>query len=112
MHAPSEHRVIVTRAGVKLAAREWGAGDRSLLLVHGLASTSHIFDLLVPHLAGEFRVVAYDQRGHGESSKPSSGYGFDQTAADAAAVIEQAGLDAPIVVGHSWGANVVLELAV
>jgi pimeloyl-ACP methyl ester carboxylesterase len=107
-----ERRRDVRRDSVKLAVRDFGGDGRDLLLVHGLASTSHIFDLLAPELTSGFHVVAYDQRGHGESSKPSSGYGFDQTAADGAAVIRELGLDRPVVVGHSWGANVALELAV
>jgi pimeloyl-ACP methyl ester carboxylesterase len=58
------------------------------------------------------RGVAYDQRGHGRSGKPGHGYGFERTSADAAALIRQLRLRRPIAVGHSWGANVVLELAV
>jgi pimeloyl-ACP methyl ester carboxylesterase len=83
-----------------------------LLLLHGLASTSRIFDLIAPMLAKSFRVVAYDQRGHGESSKPKSGYGFGPLAADVQAVIRATGLERPILLGHSWGANVSLEYAV
>ncbi len=98
--------------GVKLAVRDFGGSGRDLLLLHGLASTSHIFDLVAPRLTRGFRVVAYDQRGHGESSKPSSKYGFAHTTADAIAVIRGLGLRRPIVLGHSWGANVVLELGV
>lgn len=98
--------------GVRLAAREWPGRSRPILLLHGLASTSHIFDLLAPRLAGRHRVVAYDQRGHGESGKPSGGYGFARTAADALAVRRRFGLRRPLVLGHSWGANVALELAV
>lgn len=111
----------VESAGVRLNVRDWpatgtatarGAG-RAALLVHGLASSSHIWDLVAPRLerAG-IHVVAYDQRGHGESGKPPSGYGFDETAADTAAVIRDLRLRRPVVVGHSWGANVTLELAV
>jgi pimeloyl-ACP methyl ester carboxylesterase len=83
------------------------------VLIHGLASSSHIWDLAAPRL-GRLGIepVAYDQRGHGRSTKPTSGYGFDQTTADAAAVIRATGFRRPIVVGHSWGANVALELAV
>jgi pimeloyl-ACP methyl ester carboxylesterase len=98
--------------GVRLHVREWPGGGPAALLVHGLASTSRIWDLVAPRLArAGLHVVAYDQRGHGGSSKPSSGYGFDRTSADAAAVIRTLGLRTPLVVGHSWGANVVLELA-
>lgn len=113
---PAEHRTVVERDGVRLAVREWGPGaDRaegSVLLLHGLASTSHIFDLVAPRLARDLRVVAYDQRGHGESSKPPARYGFEHTATDAAAVIARCRLGRPVVVGHSWGANVALEVGV
>jgi pimeloyl-ACP methyl ester carboxylesterase len=99
--------------GVRLSVRRWPGGPNGALLIHGLASSSHIWDLVAPRL-GRLGIepVAYDQRGHGRSSKPSSGYGFERTAADAAAVIRATGLRRPVVVGHSWGANVALELAV
>jgi pimeloyl-ACP methyl ester carboxylesterase len=98
--------------GVRLAVREWPGPGPALLLLHGLASTSHIWDLVAPRLAWSFHVVAYDQRGHGRSGKPSSGYGFASMTADVAAVIRGLRLRRPVVVGHSWGANVALELAV
>ena len=98
--------------GVRLHVREWPRSRRGALLLHGLASTSHIWDLVAPRLSRlGLHAVAYDQRGHGRSAKPSSGYGFARTVADAAAVTRAAGLRHPIVVGHSWGANVALELA-
>lgn len=103
----------VVSDGVRLHVREWPAKGPSALLVHGLASSSHIWDLVAPKLerAG-VRAVAYDQRGHGRSGKPSSGYGFEHTAGDAAAVVRALRLRRPVVVGHSWGANVALEVAV
>ena len=63
----------VTRDGVKLRVRDHGGGGRDLLCLHGLASSSHIWDLVAPLLVPDFHVVAYDQRGHGRSSKPESG---------------------------------------
>jgi pimeloyl-ACP methyl ester carboxylesterase len=101
--------------GVRLAARAFdtpSAGAPGLLLLHGLASSSHIWDLMLPRLARTFRTVAYDARGHGLSAKPSSGYGFDRTVADALAVIRASRLHRPIVAGHSWGAMVALALSV
>jgi pimeloyl-ACP methyl ester carboxylesterase len=83
-----------------------------VLLLHGLASSSHIWDLVAPRLARDLTVVAYDQRGHGRSGKPSSGYGFERLAADAVAVLRATGSSRRVVAGHSWGANVALELAV
>src|SRR3972149_4540541 len=100
----AEHKPVRVFTG-SLAARE-GEGDApGVLLLHGLASSSHIWDLVAPRLAPALRVVAYDQRGHGRSGKPSSGYGFERVTADALAVIRAAALRRPLAVGHSWGAN-------
>lgn len=106
-----EEELEVRSDGVRLAVRCFRGGEPGILLHHGLASSSHIFDLLVPHLVPAHRVVAYDARGHGRSGKPSSGYGFARLGRDALTVIRATGLRRPIAVGHSWGANVVLELA-
>ena len=112
--APDAARSSEVRSdGVRLHVARWAGGPDGALLIHGLASSAHIWDLVAPRL-GRLGIgsVAYDQRGHGRSAKPSSGYGFEHTTADAAAVIRATGLGRPIVVGHSWGANVALELAV
>jgi pimeloyl-ACP methyl ester carboxylesterase len=115
MNEPPLERIDVVGArGVRLAVRVHGAPSTAapgLLLHHGLASSQRIWDLMLPRLTRRFRVVTYDARGHGLSEKPSSGYGFDPIVADARAVIRAAGLRRPIVVGHSWGATVALELA-
>jgi len=105
---------VVGDGGVRLRAREV-AGPSSeapgLLLHHGLASSQRIWDLMLPSLTRHFRVVTYDARGHGLSAKPSSGYGFEHTRADALAVIRSARLRRPAIVGHSWGAMVALDAA-
>ncbi|HUL86345.1 MAG TPA: alpha/beta fold hydrolase [Actinomycetota bacterium] len=101
--------------GVRLRAREVAGPTPDapgLLLHHGLASSQRIWDLMLPRLARRFRTVTYDARGHGLSAKPTSGYGFDHVVADAVAVLRVAKLGRPVVVGHSWGAMVALELAV
>jgi pimeloyl-ACP methyl ester carboxylesterase len=106
-----ERRVLAD--GVRLLIRDGGEGRRPALLLHGLASTSRIWDLVAPRLASAgVRAIAVDQRGHGRSGKPSSGYGFERITGDALAVIRALGLRRSVVVGHSWGANVALELAV
>jgi pimeloyl-ACP methyl ester carboxylesterase len=99
--------------GLRISVRDWPGSRAAALLVHGLASSSRIWDLVAPRLArAGIRAVAYDQRGHGRTGKPPSGYGFERTTADAVAVIRALRLGRPLVVGHSWGANVALELAV
>jgi pimeloyl-ACP methyl ester carboxylesterase len=105
---------VAGAGGVRLAVRVHDARDRSapgLLLHHGLASSQRIWDLMLPRLTRRFRVATYDARGHGLSAKPGSGYGLDAVVADARAVLREARLGRPIVVGHSWGAAVALEVA-
>ena len=92
--------------------RNWGGEGRPVVLLHGLASTSRIWDLTAPLLARDFSVIAVDQRGHGDSGKPDEGYDFASVGGDVAALLEGRGIERPVLVGHSWGADVALELAV
>ena len=102
----------VTVDGLNFHYRDWGGSGQPLLLLHGLASTCHIWDLAAPILAEDYSVIALDQRGHGESAKPNEGYHFASVSKDVVGVIAQLGWDAPVVVGHSWGGSVALEMAV
>ncbi len=98
--------------GLSFHYRDWGGSGRPLVLLHGLASTCHIWDMVAPILAEDHAVIALDLRGHGESDKPNHGYDFASVSKDVLGFIEQRGGDAPVVVGHSWGGSVALELAV
>ena len=92
--------------GLRLHYRRWlppepRTGLPPLLLLHGLASSSHIWNLVAPLLAARgYAVSALDQRGHGESDKPDSGYGFDTIVADDAAAAEALEIKRPVIVGH------------
>ena len=118
----AQRRVTVAAgAGVDLSVAVWGpAGSRPdnplrpVLLVHGLASNARLWDGVAALLAAEGHpVAAVDQRGHGLSSKPETGYDFDTLAADLLAVVDGLGWEGhqPVVAGQSWGGNVVLHLA-
>ncbi|MCI0846848.1 MAG: alpha/beta hydrolase [Chloroflexi bacterium] len=108
--APSDEWATVD--GLNFHYRDWGGSGRPLVLLHGLASTCHIWDLVAPILAEDHAVIALDLRGHGESDKPNHGYDFASVSKDVLGVIGQRGEDAPVVIGHSWGGSVALELAV
>ena len=110
MSTPTGASVMVN--GVRLRYWTWGGAGRPIVLVHGLASTHRIWDFVAPLLARDFRVVALDQRGHGESDKPDGCYDFATVAADLNSLLRALKIDSPILVGHSWGANVALEHAV
>ena len=81
------------------------------MLTHGLASNARLWDGVAHRLARRgHRVVTVDQRGHGRSSKPDTGYDVATCADDLALLIDVLDLDRPAVAGQSWGGNVVLEL--
>jgi len=108
--APQVRRVPVR--GMELSIREWPGQGRDFLLVHGLASNARTWDLVAAKMSeAGHHVVAVDQRGHGLSDKPETGYGFDDVCTDLTALIDAMSLRTPVVCGQSWGGNVVLELA-
>ena len=102
----------VTIDGLSFHYRDWGGSGQPVLLLHGLASTCHIWDMVAPLLAQDHAVIALDQRGHGKSAKPGHGFDFASVTQDVLGVINHLGRSAPVVVGHSWGGSVALELAV
>jgi pimeloyl-ACP methyl ester carboxylesterase len=109
-NAPTDR--TVPGDGVSLHARDWGGDGTPVVLLHGLASNARIWDGVAQRLAGAGRrVVALDQRGHGESEQPAGGYDFATVCRDLAAAVAALGLQLPVLVGHSWGANVALQYA-
>lgn len=98
--------------GVGLHARDWGGSGQAVVLLHGLASNARIWDGVASRLAGAgLRVVALDQRGHGASEQPGSGYDFATLGRDLSAALAALGIERPVLAGHSWGANVALRFA-
>jgi pimeloyl-ACP methyl ester carboxylesterase len=114
-------RFITLRDGVQLRILEWSRPEDSpgvpILLVHGLASNARLWDGPARRLAElGYAVVAVDLRGHGLSEKPDHGYELTLVADDIADVISalqphQSVAQKPLVIGQSWGGNLVVELA-
>jgi non-heme chloroperoxidase len=100
--------------GLRLHVREWGKADGSpILFVHGW-SQNHLcwVKQYESALADEFRVVAYDLRGHGMSEAPlePEHYTDDRLwADDLAAIVEELRLDRAVLVGWSYGAFVICD---
>lgn len=101
----------IERDGVKLGYEESGSGDPPLLLVHGWSGNRWFMHEQAAHFAADHRVVNVDLRGHGESDAPEQEYTIDGFADDLAWMIGELGLDHPIVVGHSLGGTIVVQLA-
>ena len=91
---------------------EWSRTGTPILMLHGLSSTLHIWDLVAPQLANTGRVVTLDQRGHGLTTQPDSGYDLDTSSDDLFAFTQAIDLLEPFwLIGHSWGAAVALNTA-
>jgi len=97
--------------GIRMHYLDWGGAGPPLVALHGLASSCHWYDLVLPHIADGFRCIALDQRAHGLSDQPSSGYDWSTLAADVIGALDQMRFDRVALVGHSWGSSVALNTA-
>lgn len=86
-----------------LAFHRTGGSGPQLVLSHGLTDNGLCWTRVAQELASEFDVIMLDARGHGSSSRISAN-GEHDPAEDIAQAIEQLGLVAPAVIGHSVGA--------
>jgi pimeloyl-ACP methyl ester carboxylesterase len=106
--------LTVVSDGATLRARVTGEGP-AVLLLHGLGEDLDVWweRRWADALAGRHRVIAFDARGHGRSSKPHdpASYGDAHRVADAIAVLDAAGADSAIVAGYSMGAWTAMRLA-
>lgn len=99
--------------GVSLEYVEQGdPSGISVLLVHGLSDSWHSFELVLPHLPESIHAFAVSLRGHGQSSYPEEGYGFEDFSADVAAFLDALHLDAAFVAGHSLGSSIAQRFAI
>lgn len=107
----TERRGRVEVDGVGLAYREVGDGEPVLLLHPGF-----IADAMVPLLSAEelsaYRLIAYHRRAYGDSDRAAGPVSVERHAADALALLDHLGARPAHLVGHSFGANVALQIAV
>jgi pimeloyl-ACP methyl ester carboxylesterase len=104
---------FLNRDGVRLAHFEVGSeAPRSppLVLVNGWTGDHGIFTPQISHFGKYRRVVAVDLRGHGASDAPEQEYTMAGFADDIAWQCAQLGLKKPVMIGHSFGGALVLEL--
>jgi pimeloyl-ACP methyl ester carboxylesterase len=104
-----------TYEGYRLSYEEYGAGDRPIVLIHGLLMNRRMFERLGPILAEHGnRVIALDLLGHGRSDRPEDlqRYSMPLFAYQVNALLEHLELETAVVGGTSLGANVTLETAV
>ena len=112
----TEVHTVLGGEGLRLHVREWGNPDGPpILFIHGW-SQSHLcwHKQYESALRDEFRLVAYDLRGHGMSEAPLEPENYTDTQSwsdDVAAIIEHLSLDRTVLVGWSYGAFVICDYA-
>ena len=99
------------RDGMAFFYEDIGQGDPPMLLVHGWCCDHTFFAPQAEHFARDHRVVSVDLRGHGRSDAPEQDYTMAGFADDLAWLCGELELDKPIVIGHSMGGVIALELA-
>jgi pimeloyl-ACP methyl ester carboxylesterase len=106
---------VVSADGTRLHAEVFGPdGAPAMVLAHGWTNTLHVWHYQIRDLAGEFRVIAFDQRGHGQSGAPGpAGASADAIGDDLQAVLDAtlAPGERCVVAGHSMGGMTVVSWA-
>lgn len=101
----------LNRNGVRLAYAERGEGGTPMVFVHGWTASAWVMHRQYLCFSRDNRAVVVDLRGHGESDRPHQEYTVEAFADDLAWTIDQLHLERPLIVGHSLGAYIALELA-
>jgi 3-oxoadipate enol-lactonase len=89
---------------------EYGQGQ-PILLIHGLGSSTADWERQIPAFSNQYKVIAFDMRGHGQSEKPQGPYSMSLFASDAAELIKSLGLGPVHLIGISLGGMVSFQLA-
>src|SRR5215213_869174 len=92
---------VTLPTGVRLryAAQGDPAGP-GIILLHGFTDSWFSWSEVLPRLSPSLNVFALDQRGHGDSDRPDTGYALDDFAGDVLAFMDAVGLGSATVVGH------------
>ncbi len=88
-----------------------GSGE-SVLFFHGLGSSARDWEMQIPAFTKQFKTIAFDLRGHGQSQKPKGPYSMSLFAKDTAELIKSLGVGSVHVVGISLGGMIAFQLAV
>ncbi len=98
--------------GLELNVLEWSTEGVPLILLHGGGNEAHLWDDFVPSVAPHYRVIAIDQRGHGDSDwDPEGRYETPYMVNDLETVTDALGIDRFVLIGFSMGGRVAMGFA-
>ena len=90
-------------------------GDKAglpIVFLHGITDSWRSFERVLPELPRSVRAIAISQRGHGNSSRPDTGYKFKNFADDVHAFLDAMDIPSAVIVGHSMGGLVAQQFAI
>ncbi len=95
---------FVSANGIRHHYLEWGEpSNPPVLMLHATGLCAWPWKPIARGLAERYRVLAFDQRGHGDTDRSDKGYRFEYAGEDVAAIVEAMDLESPLVIGHSSG---------
>ena len=95
-----------------LVVEDHGTGPLPVVLIHGMAGDVTFWHPCLTALGAERRLIVPELRGHGRSAPPNDGdYSIASCAADLLGVLEQLDIARYVLVGHSFGASIAIEMA-
>ena len=104
-------RVVPSKDGIPISFEVYGAGEPTLVFVHGWSCDARYWRAQVPHFSKSHRVVTLDLAGHGHSGTKRLQYSMLAFGEDVQAVTEAIGSNRVILVGHSMGGSIIAEAA-
>jgi len=97
---------------LSLSIKEWSRRGLPCVLIHGFGDAACVWDHLAARIAPQYRVIAMDLRGHGNSDwDPEARYDTETFTGDLTKVVESFGFDQMVLVAHSLGADVAIRFA-
>lgn len=108
---PSRAEMVKLPNGTELFVREAGSGPRTMILIHGWSLSSEVWSKVLANPPPGIRLLAYDIRGFGDSSKPREGYDYRALVDDLDGLMRAKGIGRAVLAGHSLGAFFIQDFA-
>ena len=103
--------IVFSKDGTPISYEIFGAGEPTLVFVHGWSCDARYWRAQVPVFSTKYRVVVLDLAGHGHSGMSRKKYSMGSFGEDVRAVTESTGSHSVILIGHSMGGSVIAEAA-